>query len=155
VLTAASGTNDIASVAYNQRGRYYGLNLASYRRYRTVEFRAHQGSVDPAKIAAWIVLCLRFVETAKSGVGPSHERRARRNSTAKARFAQLLIRTGLKAYSRNGYSDVDDLCAWAGSYLASRRAHFAIREGRETGSVHRIRGRLTRCLGIEEASAAA
>lgn len=44
--------------------RYRALNLESFGRHGTVEFRAHSGTVDAPKIVAWIALCVSFVRRA-------------------------------------------------------------------------------------------
>lgn len=40
--------------------RYYKLNLQSYASHGTVEFRQHSGTLDPAKIDAWVRLVAGF-----------------------------------------------------------------------------------------------
>ncbi len=44
-------------------GRYQHLNLKSMfaRGFGTIEFRAHQGTVNPVKINRWVEFCTRFV----------------------------------------------------------------------------------------------
>jgi hypothetical protein len=44
--------------------RYMAVNLASYARHGTVEFRQHSGSTNPAKVANWVTFCLHFVNKA-------------------------------------------------------------------------------------------
>lgn len=46
--------------------RYYKLNLVSIYKYGTVEFRQHQGSIDPVKINAWVEFVVNFVEETKA-----------------------------------------------------------------------------------------
>jgi hypothetical protein len=38
-------------------GRYYKLNLASFAKHGTVEFRHHSGTLDFEKMVCWIALC--------------------------------------------------------------------------------------------------
>jgi len=45
--------------------RYYKVNLCSYARYQTIEFRQHSGSVNGGKIANWVRFLLQFVEASK------------------------------------------------------------------------------------------
>jgi hypothetical protein len=45
--------------------RYRKLNLESYRRHRTVEFRQHSGTVDAGKALAWVRLCLAMCAFAR------------------------------------------------------------------------------------------
>ena len=44
--------------------RYYAVNLVSYARYGTVEFRQHSGSVNANKVSSWIQFCVYFVARA-------------------------------------------------------------------------------------------
>jgi hypothetical protein len=46
--------------------RYVKLNMESFWRHGTVEFRHHQGTVDPVKVTNWVLLCLRMVEGASA-----------------------------------------------------------------------------------------
>jgi hypothetical protein len=52
--------------------RYSILNVMPFitERQNTVEFRVFSGSLNPAKIAAWIQICLSIVEMAIDGVNP-------------------------------------------------------------------------------------
>ena len=45
-----------------QRSRYHKVNLHSYLRYGTVEFRQHSGTVQATKICNWLCLLLAFVD---------------------------------------------------------------------------------------------
>lgn len=44
--------------------RHYKLNLNAYFRHRTVEFRQHQGTLDPQKATMWTRFCLKLVAAA-------------------------------------------------------------------------------------------
>ena len=44
--------------------RYYAVNLVSYARYGTIEFRQHSGSVNATKVSNWIQFCVHFVTRA-------------------------------------------------------------------------------------------
>jgi len=44
--------------------RYLSLNLTSYMRHGSVEFRAHQGTTDADKICAWVEACVATVSRA-------------------------------------------------------------------------------------------
>jgi hypothetical protein len=50
--------------------RYYKLNVASYSRHGTIEFRQHSGTTDYEKIKNWIIFCMQFVNRA---VQPNQE----------------------------------------------------------------------------------
>ena len=51
----------------NQNGhtRYRGLNFEAYKKYKTVEFRYHSGTLNIEKLLAWTCLCQRIVDGAK------------------------------------------------------------------------------------------
>ena len=49
-------------------GRYVSLNLESMERHGTVEFRLHQGTLNPAKAIAWAQYCDAFVKVANAGI---------------------------------------------------------------------------------------
>lgn len=44
--------------------RYMAVNLASYARHGTIEFRQHSGSTNANKICNWITFCVHFVNKA-------------------------------------------------------------------------------------------
>jgi hypothetical protein len=52
----------VSDVCYSISDRYKKLNLQSFVKYGTVEFRQHSGTLDGSKIANWITFCLQFVE---------------------------------------------------------------------------------------------
>ncbi len=47
------------------RDRYHKVNPCSYDRHKTIEFRQHQGSINYAKIRAWIEFLGKLVEWSK------------------------------------------------------------------------------------------
>ena len=55
-----------AVISYMERrvGRYTKVNLLSYRRYRTVEYRQHSGTTDPNKVIPRIIFTQTMVEKA-------------------------------------------------------------------------------------------
>lgn len=88
-IDRAAGLDDLLRLLTGRRGtedRYYKLNLAAYRRHRTVEFRQHSGTLDGTKAKNWLFLCLRMVESAKtellalSSRAPARINRARRGT---------------------------------------------------------------------------
>ena len=48
--------------------RYYALNRVAFEKYRTVEFRIHQGTMNMEKVKYWTVFCLKLVEKVKNGL---------------------------------------------------------------------------------------
>ncbi len=59
---AESNVTAINKIANALGNRYNKVNLHSFRRYRTVEFRQHSGSVDAKKITTWVAFCLNTVD---------------------------------------------------------------------------------------------
>jgi len=47
--------------------RFYVVNVASYAKYGTLEFRQHSGSLNGKKIGGWVQFLLGLVETATRG----------------------------------------------------------------------------------------
>ena len=52
----------VSGFANHLSGRYRKLNLQSFRRYRTVEFRQHSASLCAKKITTWTAFCLNTVD---------------------------------------------------------------------------------------------
>lgn len=50
------------------RTRYFKLNLQSFQRHGTVEFRQHGASTNFLKIKNWILICARLVEFSKQNI---------------------------------------------------------------------------------------
>lgn len=87
----------ISIVTANARmPRYSKLNLSSFIRQKTVEFRQHQGTLDATKVRIWTVLCLRMVDAAMRGIafGDSAERPRNRAKpgTQSHMIGELLLR---------------------------------------------------------------
>ena len=57
-------SNDIMRIADRVRSaRRFKLNIASYLRHRTIEFRQHSGTLNAEKAINWIKFCLNFIHT--------------------------------------------------------------------------------------------
>lgn len=65
-LASASTLSDVRFAA-RMNGRFYKLNLESFARHRTVEFRQHSGTLHADKVSNWIRVCLRIVAKATAG----------------------------------------------------------------------------------------
>ena len=52
-------------VASRINSRYYKVNLHAFLRHGTVEFRQHNGTLNPEKIVNWIMFCVNFVEQSR------------------------------------------------------------------------------------------
>lgn len=53
------------SLELTTRSRYYKLNIESYWRHQTVEFRQHSGTIEFEKIKNWIDFCSRLIDFSK------------------------------------------------------------------------------------------
>lgn len=60
--------NDAVRSVSRYNDRYFALNVASYERHGTFEFRAHHGSLNGTNAAAWIALTTAFIEYARLAV---------------------------------------------------------------------------------------
>ena len=45
--------------------RYHGTNFKAYDKFRTIEFRYHQATLNADKITDWVIFCLHLMEKAK------------------------------------------------------------------------------------------
>jgi hypothetical protein len=64
-FASASPSDFLSQPAGAGMGRYSTLNMESWYRYSTVEFRQHHGTLNGSKIANWIVVTQAFVERAR------------------------------------------------------------------------------------------
>lgn len=62
-----SELEDFLSRHISEHQRYYKVNIASFRRHGTIEFRQHSGSTDFEKISNWIVITQAICERAVNG----------------------------------------------------------------------------------------
>lgn len=63
-INGATSISNLSSSVFNG-GRYFKLNVQSFQRHGTVEFRQHSGTTQFSKIKNWILICGRLVEYAK------------------------------------------------------------------------------------------
>ena len=64
-LRRATGVNDIQSGARNLP-RYMVVNITSYLRHGTIEFRQHQGSLNGEKVVSWVKTIVAIMEKGAS-----------------------------------------------------------------------------------------
>ena len=63
VLTRAfEAASTIEELAHAQCGRYFKVNLQSFLRHGTIEFRQHSGTVNARKIANWVRFLSDFID---------------------------------------------------------------------------------------------
>lgn len=63
-INSATSISNLSTSVFNG-GRYFKLNVQSFQRHGTVEFRQHSGTTTFSKIKNWILICGRLVEYAK------------------------------------------------------------------------------------------
>lgn len=64
-IDACQTVNELSNLF---RTRYFKLNLQSFQRHGTVEFRQHGASTNFLKIKNWILICARLVEFSKQNI---------------------------------------------------------------------------------------
>jgi len=89
----AARENYIGRGRYTQ-DRYHKVNLQSYLRQRTLEFRQHQGTTDYDKISHWVRFLVSFVEASKQTSGASADYRPRSGSKAYAALREQVETSG-------------------------------------------------------------
>lgn len=94
-------SRNLQDIASRLSNRYVNVNVQSFPRYGTIEFRQHSGSIEYTKISAWI----RLVHAAI--------RAAREERTFGSSLPEMLTNLGLHAQDR--------------SYFLRRATHFASR----------------------------
>jgi hypothetical protein len=52
--------------------RYRKVNIASFNRHGTIEFRQHEGTMDPDRILNWVQFCTHFVEESYNNIPPNN-----------------------------------------------------------------------------------
>ena len=62
----------IERLAQVQGGRYFKVNLQSYQRHGTVEFRQHSGTVNATKVANWVRFLSEFIDECQRIVAGGH-----------------------------------------------------------------------------------
>lgn len=101
--------------------RYYGLNLTTiFDSSPHVEFRYHQGTLDPEKARHWLRLCLQLVQHAATRNCQAAQRQA---ENTRKDFDNFRYSIGLKS-NAGIYSKVSDELKETGRFLLRRWRHF-------------------------------
>lgn len=117
---AATTTQALVS---SQPSRYYKVNLKSYQRHGTIEFRQHSGTVNAMKICTWIRFLAEFIdECGRNAGGEAPIQSAVTLSPVNRQLAALL---------ENGAMTLDEICQHFGWLAHTGRA--AIARLRKTG----------------------
>ena len=106
-----------ADGSVNGVSRYTKLNLQSYSRYGTCEFRGHQGTLDFTKIVAWIALTQNLVLKSKTKVKQT-------NIKYNNNMFNLLLSTGWVTRDGKELQAKSELCHLLASYIIERQVHF-------------------------------
>lgn len=107
----------------SQPSRYYKVNLKSYQRHGTIEFRQHSGTVNAMKVCTWIRFLAEFIdECGRETSDPETIQLAETLSPVNKRLAALL---------ENGAVTLDEICQNFGWLAHTGRA--AIARLRKTG----------------------
>ena len=130
-----SSAATITDLARAQGSRYFKLNLQSYTRHKTIEFRQHSGTVEAAKIRNWILFLNAFINESCRLAGthsPELARSLPNLQSAQARLVSMLEGEGASADSlQNALNLLPHSLRAAISYL--RRAGVAVESRRRNG----------------------
>lgn len=146
--SAIAAANSVQAVARNFGGRFVKLNLESFWRHGTVEFRHHSGTVEAQKAVNWVKFCLRMVDAAVADpiinvVSTPALSTPILNSEAsrRATFVRLLLRP--EGATRD---EIFSATGWRRGSLSMRRfaneAGLELSSRRSFGRVRRYYGRL-------------
>lgn len=67
-LMRATTINEMANI---MGSRYFKVNLMSFQRHGTIEFRQHSGTVNATKIANWVRFLGQFIDNSKARNTPA------------------------------------------------------------------------------------
>lgn len=85
-IETANSVRDLQNAFYSER--HVKLNVMSYVRQKTIEFRHHSGSLSGEKVTNWIQFCVGFVEASRSTTATGNTSvtpRRRNTNSARAR----------------------------------------------------------------------
>lgn len=81
----------------HQGSRYYKVNLQSFQRHGTIEFRQHSGTINASKVSNWVRFLAAFIDECKrvaTGVPAAQQMALPALSGVQARLAQMLSASG-------------------------------------------------------------
>jgi len=116
-------------------GRYYKVNLESYLRQGTVEFRQYHSSLNANKIWAWVVFTQMIVSAAKAKRGKAKRRVVNTGNHLTAKERGMILDLGMHNFIDpwSGAENFDDITMSALRLLATRKP------GSVTGFAHPVR----------------
>lgn len=139
-LSSALSQDDKRRMAQTWRDRFYKVNLQSYAKYGTIEFRQHSGTLNGAKAANWINFLQQFVEAS----------RVENDSSVSVSVSQHLNRTEQRVVSnlQSQPHTADDLAAALGltvdstrcAISATRKKGYTIKLNRRSGNYTIVSG---------------
>lgn len=115
-IVAANSLNEMSAAMHDNR--YYKVNLQSYFRHKTIEFRHHSGTTEYEKITNWIMFTQAIVERAcLKKVRLTHDR-----DGADMFLRERMMRRTLFGGIEKSYLGTDYGQAFL--YIHNRRKHF-------------------------------
>lgn len=73
IATLPDIPEDERKIRFARCERYRSVNVSSYPKYGTIEFRQHAGTLNYAKLSAWIGFLMALVDAAKDGAPRSKD----------------------------------------------------------------------------------
>ena len=73
IVDRVSAPSTIRDMAMAQPGRYYKINLQSFMRHGTIEFRQHSGTVNANKVGNWVRFLGEFMDACREEAAPVAE----------------------------------------------------------------------------------
>lgn len=103
----------------HQPSRYYKVNLKSFQRHGTIEFRQHSGTVNAMKVSNWIRFLAEFIDECGRSLEPGH--------TAPTQATNHLspVNRRLVAMLENGTVTMSEICQSFGWLAHSGRSAIA------------------------------
>lgn len=107
-------------LAQAQPSRYYKVNLQSYQRHGTIEFRHHSGTVNAAKITNWICFLYEFIEECKK----LNDLEAGAQMASQETWTEMQKKLA-GMFESNGLASLDDICQHFGWLAHTGRSAIA------------------------------
>lgn len=70
IVDRVTAPSTIRDMAMAQPGRYYKINLKSFMRHGTIEFRQHSGTVNANKVGNWVRFLGEFIDACREEAAP-------------------------------------------------------------------------------------
>lgn len=141
LATIDNGWPSVSSMVEAAYERYRNVNLTAFSRHGTLEFRQHNGALDPKVVSNWIRFVLNFVERSRALSG---EKRVKVKDPETRSRARKAVYGALKEAGHAGLSKARILALTNGAWTMvrpnierMRREHnLTIEEFRQNGELH-------------------